>query len=277
MWTQRALHAAKIAAATAVGLPLWMYLRQERLLFERCTLSAEEAARIRGEHGYAEELRFEARDGTRLHGWLVRPRIEAPCPLLIYYGGNNEEVSACIAHQRSLGDRALLLVNYRGYGLSLGRPSEAALLDDALLVHDAVAARRDVDARRISVMGRSLGSGVAVHVAARRPVRRVVLVTPYDSIVHVAQRRYPYVPVRPLLKHRFDSLSRAAAIRQPALFITATSDEVIPALHSRILHDAWGGPKTWLQLPGTDHANIADHAGYWPAITDFLGAGAAPD
>lgn len=277
MWTQRALQAAKMAAATAVGLPLWMYLRQERLLFERSTLSSEDAARIRGEHGHAEELRFTARDGTRLHGWLVRPRVAAPCPLLIYYGGNNEEVSSYIAQQQALGDCALLLMNYRGYGLSLGRPSEAALLDDALLVHDAVAARGDLDAWRISVMGRSLGSGVAVHVAARRAVGRVVLVTPYDSIVHLAQRRYPYVPVRTLLKHPFDSLSRAAAIRQPALFITATNDEVIPALHSRILHDAWGGPKTWLQLPGTDHANIADHAGYWPAIMTFLGTGAVRD
>ncbi|MCG3202841.1 MAG: hypothetical protein NFCOHLIN_02727 [Gammaproteobacteria bacterium] len=277
MWTQRALHAAKLAAATAVGLPLWMYLRQERLLFERTPLSTEAAARIRGEHDHATELHLEARDGTRLHGWLVRPRIEAPCPLLIYYGGNSEEVSSYIAQQQALGDRALLLMNYRGYGLSHGRPSEAALLNDALLIHDAVATRGDVDARRISVMGRSLGSGVAVHVAARRPVRRVVLVTPFDSIVHVAERRYPYVPVRTLLKHPFDSLAHASAIRQPALFITATNDEVIPALHSRILHDAWGGPKRWLQLPGTDHASVAEHAGYWPAITTFLDTVPVPD
>jgi pimeloyl-ACP methyl ester carboxylesterase len=253
-----------------------MYLRQDRLLFERSTLSAEEAARVRSEHGHAEELQFTARDGTPLHGWMVRPRTGTPCPLLIYYGGNNEELSAYIAHQPALGACALLLVNYRGYGLSLGRPSEAALLDDALLIHDAVRARGDVDAGQVSVMGRSLGSGVAVHVAARRPVSRVVLITPYDSVVHVAQKRYPYVPVRPLLKHPFDSLSRAAAVQRPALFITAANDKVIPALHSRILHDAWGGPKTWLQLPDTDHANIAEHADYWRAVADFLTTPSTP-
>ena len=116
--------------------------------------------------GYiVEPLAIVHRDSVELRGWLVRPTL-APAPLLIYYGGNAEEVSWLIAMAPRYGNRAIALMNYRGYGESGGRPSETALLADALAVFDKLNGRADIDAARVAVMGRSLGSGVAVHVVS---------------------------------------------------------------------------------------------------------------
>ncbi|MGH8480983.1 MAG: alpha/beta hydrolase [Nevskiaceae bacterium] len=144
---------------------------------------------------------------------------------LIYFGGNAEDVGMNFApFATALPGRALYLVNYRGYGGSSGSPSERALFDDALAVYDQVQARHPA----VAVAGRSLGSGVAVHLASRRPVSRLVLVTPFDSIENVAAGIYPFLPVRLLLLDKFDSASRVAAVRAPTLVVIAERDEVIP-------------------------------------------------
>src|SRR5262247_2075447 len=145
-----------------------------------------------------EPLSVERPGGVKLRGWLVKPPVE-PAPLLLYFGGNAEEVSWQIAVANRLGGRAVALVNYRGYGQSTGAPSEPALLADAIAVHDALVQRPDIDSDRVAIMGRSLGTGVAVHLAANRPVERVVLVSPYDSIAAVATAHFPAALVRMVL------------------------------------------------------------------------------
>ena len=111
----------------------------------------------------------------------------------------------------------LLLMNYRGYGLSEGAPSEAALFADALAIFDAMAKRPAIDPARIGAIGRSLGSAVAVHLAAHRPVRAVALVTPFDNMAGVGRHHYPLLPVRALLRQRFDSMQHASRLRQALL------------------------------------------------------------
>jgi uncharacterized protein len=250
------------------GLPL--YLFQERLLFPRHTLRTEDGFEIARQHPQAEAIRIDVGDRASLRGWLVRPAATAPTPLLIYFPGNADDVSEYIGQQQRLGEHALLLMNYRGYGHSSGKPSERALLEDSLRIFDAMSARDDIDGRRIAVLGRSLGSGVAVYLAAQRPVSKVILTTPYDSIAAVAQARYPHIPIRSLLRHQFDSLSRVSKARQPALFLVADSDDVIPTRHATTLYDSWQPAKTWLMLPGTNHADIVDHPRYWQSIARFL-------
>ena len=117
-------------------------------------------------------------------------------PTVIYFGGNAEEVSWTLAERRWPRDVTLVAVNYRGYGRSGGAPGEPELKADALAIHDAVAARTDVDPRRIVVFGRSLGTAVAVHVAAARPVAGVVLASPFASLVAIGKvHGYPWLPV----------------------------------------------------------------------------------
>ena len=274
-----------IAVLVVIGLSAFLYFWQDRMIFYPVPTPANLP---RPASGSVEELALRTVDGERLVAWLVRParggggfgaaralRTAQRIPLVIYFGGNAEDVSGMIESSGSFAGYALLLVNYRGYGPSTGKPGESALFSDALAWFDLVAARADIDPQTIVAMGRSLGTGVAVHLAASRKVKGVVLVSPYDSVRSVAQSVYPFFPVGLLLKHPFDSLSRAAAIRAPLLCIAAQDDGIIPQAHSRRLYDAWGAPdKIWRALPG-DHNNLSDQETYWVEIAGFLGGLAA--
>jgi uncharacterized protein len=165
---------------------------------------------------------------------------------------------------------ATLLVNYRGYGLSSGRPSEAALYGDALAIYDRAVQRPDIDGHHVIVIGRSLGTGVATYVASRRQVAGVVLVSPYDSMVRVAHGVYPFLPVGLLLRHRFESDQRAPSIHAPLLALAAEQDTLIPLERSRRLVEKWAGPSRLQVLAGVDHNTIAAHPSYWPLISDFI-------
>ncbi len=257
-----------LGAVIVLGVPGAMYLLQDSLLFlPQPYVGAPPAARA----GRAvEDLAYEAPDGVRLRGWLVHRAAPAGrAPLVVYYGGNAEEVS-WQATEPWPPDWTLALVNYRGYGASEGKPSERDFYADALAVIDALALRPDVDPERIVLVGRSLGTGVATHVAAHRPVAGVVLISPYDSMIEVGRRHYPWLPVGLLLRHPFDARSAAPEIRAPLLAIAGSRDFIIPTVHSRRLFDAWGGPKVWVELPGADHNDLGSWPAFWKAIDAFL-------
>ena len=266
------LGAAFAGLAGFAGLCAVLYLVQEQLIFLRQPLSSGARHALRETPGVI-EIELAAKGGERLHGWLRHGGGDAPAPgLLVYFGGNAEEASAQVRDAAALAPWSLAAFNYRGYGLSEGRPSEAALTEDALVVHDRLAAREDVDPDRIVAFGRSLGSGVAVQLAAARPVRGVVLVSPFDSLRSMARRHYPFLPTSLLLRHPFDSLARAPAIEAPLLVLAGDRDRIVPPARSRRLFDAWRGPKRWVLLSGADHNGIHAHPGYWPAIREFLGS-----
>jgi len=263
--------ALKFAAALAVGLPLFLYFAQDRLIFFRQPLADARRAEIARRFPAASEVSLSAADGTRLHAWHVR----ASGPLVLYFGGNAEEVSWML---EVVGDPekgetpgvAWLLVDYRGYGASEGSPSERALVADALAFYDRAASLPGVEAGRIAAFGRSLGSGVAVALAAKRALRAVVLVSPFDSLAAVGKRHYPYLPVNWMLKHRFDSASLAPTLGTPLLCLAAARDDIIPPVHAERLFAAWGGPKRWVLLPGADHNGTDASPQFWPAIRAFL-------
>ena len=252
-----------VGAVLLFGVPATMYLAQDSLLFFPQPLVAPPRA-VRP----VEALEFEREEDVKLRGWFVKAA-GARAPLIIFYGGNAEELSWQMTEPWP-ADWSLALLNYRGYGESDGNPSEAALLGDALVVFDALARRPDVDTGRIVLVGRSLGSGVAVHVAAERPVAAVVLISPYESMTAVARRHYPWLPVGLLLKHPFDSASRAPRIQAPLLAIAGGRDRIIPPAHSRKLVEVWGGPKRFVELGEADHNDISGAPKYWPAIDGFL-------
>jgi uncharacterized protein len=220
--------------------------------------------------GWSVEPVTLARPGDiELSGWLVKPA-GPPAPLLLYFGGNAEEVSWQIASANRVGRWAVALVNYRGYGKSSGKPAEAALKDDGVALYDALVARSDVDSGTVAVMGRSLGAGIAVHVAAHRPVDRVVLISPYDSIAAVAAHHFPAALVRAVLVDRYDAAALAPSIRAPMIAIAAGRDNTIPVENSRRLHAVWGGPKQWLELPRAGHNDLQEYPEYWRSIEAFL-------
>ena len=252
-----------IIAVVVIGFPLLMYLAQDSLIFFPQPRTSAQRERIVSQRPTVESLFMDAADGTRLHAWHVKGD-----PLIIYFGGNAEEVSWMLeeAARRTPG-LGWLLVDYRGYGSSGGSPSEAALVADALRWHDDMKNQY----QKIHVFGRSLGSGVAVQLAAQRPVAGVILVAPFDSLVEVGKHHYPFLPVNWMLRHRFDSVAVAPKIAAPLLCIVAAGDEIIPAVHSKRLYDAWGGEKRWVGLEGAGHNSTDDAANYWSSIRKFLG------
>lgn len=255
----------KLSLAVAIGFPLLMYLVQDSLIFHPQPLPEARRAAISQRSASIESVFTDAADGTRLHAWHVKG---APgSPLVMYFGGNAEEVSWMLddAARRAPGV-GWLLVDYRGYGASGGSPSEAALNSDALQWYDHVAKGQ----QSIYVFGRSLGSGVAVALAAERPLAGVILATPFDSLAAVAKRYYWYLPVDWMLKHRFDSIALAPNLKQPLLCLISARDEVIPPVHGERLCDAWAGVKRKIVLEDAGHNTTDAHPMFWPSIREFL-------
>jgi pimeloyl-ACP methyl ester carboxylesterase len=207
-------------------------------------------------------------DGTTLRGWEVNPGRDRA---LVYYGGNGEGLEWLVPELgQLLPDHTSYLIAYRGYGASEGTPSEPVLISDALAVFDRVAARHPAVA--VDVVGRSLGSGVAIQVAVRRPVERLVLVTPFDSLVATAADLFPRLPVRHLLNERWDSAAVAHRIRARTLVVRAGRDAVVwPARTDRLV-EVLPEDTEVLDLPNAEHATLHEDPAYWPAIADFLGA-----
>ena len=249
----------------AIGALVW--LAQERLMF----FPRPALGRAGPPPGWQiEEVKIAARDGTALAGVLVRPST-ARGPLVIYFGGNAEEVteSASTVHE-TYGERPVLLVNYRGYGASAGSPGEKAIVADAVEIFDWATRRSDVDPARVAVHGRSLGSGVAVQLAAARPARCVVLTSPFASALDVARGAYPWLPVALLMRHPFDSLAHARSLTMPALVLIGTRDNTIAPEQSERLAAAWAGPVERVRLEGFGHNDLALHPAYHATIRAFL-------
>jgi len=187
---------------------------------------------------------------------------------LIYFGGNAEDVSRNLPEfTEAFPDYAVYLLNYRGFGGSGGSPSEAAIAEDALALFDQVYTSHP----QVSLIGRSLGSGVAVRLASQRPVQQLILVTPYNSLEEIAARQYPWVPVQWLLKDRFESGKYAAHIRVPTLLLAASDDEVIPrASTQRLLENFPQGVAVLRVVPDSGHNSISDRAQYLQWMKDVL-------
>jgi pimeloyl-ACP methyl ester carboxylesterase len=204
-------------------------------------------------------------DGAELS---ISTRAHAGPKALIYFGGNAEDVSANLASfSKAFPDRALYLMHYRGYGGSTGTSTEALLHSDALALFERV--RRDHP--DIALMGRSLGTAIALRLAASRPATSLVLVTPYDSIAAVAAGQFRLFPVRWLLTDKFDAIRDAPAVRVPTLILQAERDEVIPGRHTELLGAAFTkGIASRVVIRGVGHNDISGNPEYLDAIRAAL-------
>ena len=187
---------------------------------------------------------------------------------VIYFGGNAENVLYNAEDlTAALPAYSIYLVNYRGYGGSSGTPSEAALYHDALNIFDHLQSRHQA----ISAIGRSLGSSVTTYLASQRPLNRIVLATPFASAVALAAEAYPVYPVDLLLQDKYESISFVSRIDEPALFLIAADDLVIPLAHSLRLAKAF--PAEQVQtviIQDSGHNSISGKATYWKSISQFL-------
>lgn len=192
----------------------------------------------------------------------VRPHVGPKA--LIYFGGNAEDVSRNLpSFSQAFPDEAIYLLHYRGFGASSGSPSEEAIARDALDLFDRVYAEHP----QVVVVGRSLGTGVAIRLASQRPATRLILITPYNSLLEIAVRQYPMFPVQWLLKDTFDSGRYATYISVPTLLIMAEHDEVIPrASTERLYRQLTPGVATLKVINGVGHNSISESPEYLKLI-----------
>lgn len=208
--------------------------------------------------------------GHKIQGWAFENPNVKNQKVLVYFGGNAEDVTYNFQDIERFGARKLYFFNYRGYGKSQGKPSQKALYEDGLSIYDYLTSQQGVLAKDILLLGRSLGSAVATYVAAERKVSKVILVTPFDSLKSLAGSLFPWLPVKWLIRHPFPSDFYAKNINTPLLMLVAEQDEVIPNRHSQALFDVWQGEKRWELLKGVGHNDIQLHSSYYSQIAGFV-------
>lgn len=195
----------------------------------------------------------------------VSARSLAGSKAVLYFGGNAEDVAHTVPElAAAFADRAVYALHYRGYAGSTGHPSEAALRSDARALFSMVHERHD----DIVVIGRSLGSGLAIQLAAEEPVTRLVLITPFRSILEIAARVVPFLPVSLLLRDPYESWRYAPHVPCPTTIIAASHDQLVPAVDTRRLFEEFPpGVARFVVMEGTDHNSVSFAPKFWESLT----------
>lgn len=215
----------------------------------------------------AEEVVLDTADGERVIAWHVPPRGDKP--VVVYFHGNGASLAVRGARFNTLtrDGTGLLALSYRGFGGSSGHPSEAGLLRDAAAGYQFAAARYKPE--RIVLWGESLGTAVAIAVAAERPVARIILESPFTSAADIAASTYFFVPVRLLMKDQFHSDERIGRVTAPILVMHGDRDDVVPIRFGERLYALIRSPKRFVRLSGANH-NDHDQFGAMEAVRSFL-------
>src|SRR5260370_34240102 len=215
----------------------------------------------------AEEVFLQTADGEKVIAWHVPPRGDKP--LVLYFHGNGGALSWRADRFRALiaDGTGLVALSYRGYGGSSGSPSEAGLIRDGEAVYEFAAARYQT--ARLALWGESLGTGVAVALAATHPVAAIILDAPFTSAAAVGAAHYPFLPVRWLIKDPFYSDRRILDVHAPVLVLQGARDDVVPTALGEQLFALIPGPKQFLRFPDAGH-NDLDRYGAVQAVPEFL-------
>jgi alpha/beta superfamily hydrolase len=215
--------------------------------------------------------------GGMVRGYVYHPQGEAALQdLFIYFAGRGEDVRATAQTLHWLpAGFGFAAVNYRGVADSQGHPSEVASVKDAIQFANYL--RRALPHARLHVVGRSLGTGVAIQLVARQDFSSLQLVTPYDSMLEVAKRRFPLVPLSLLLRHQFNSLAHCREVAAKTQVLLAEQDDVVLPERSEKLIAAWPTPICVQTIPGSDHHNVMGLEATWLHLIDFALTAVIPE
>ena len=183
-------------------------------------------------------------------------------PFVIYFGGNSDDATRIVLYINGL---EIVAFNYRGFVNSGGKPSEEAIFSDALKIFDKYAKNTDV-----IVVGRSLGTGVATYVASKRDVKGLILITPYDSIVSMGKKMYPYFPIETLSKHKFESVKYMQKVQAPVGLIEVENDETIPKYHFDKLKVEVPNLALHVELKDTTHGDVLRHPDFEKTVKRMI-------
>ena len=262
-----------VVAAVYVLLGLLLYVFQGSMVFLAGLPGRTLDATPREIGLEFEDVHIDTADGERLHGWFVpaSPNSESgPRGVLLFFHGNAGNISHRlesieIFHRLGLD---VLIVDYRGYGQSTGRPSEGGTYRDARAAWDHLVDGRGIAPDRIVVFGRSLGGAVGAWLASQLPSdaapAAVIVESSFTSGVDMARRLYPVYPARLLTRLKYPVRDYVARLSAPLLVVHSHDDEIVPFAMGRALYDAAPGPKTFLELRG-DH-----NSGFWISRDNYV-------
>ena len=255
---------AVIALCLYAALAMTIYFAQRSLMYFPDPVHVLPAAAGLPE---AEEVPLIAADGVRIAAWHVPPRDGKP--VILYFHGNGGALRFRVERFRRLiaDGIGLLALEYRGYGGLAGSPSEAGLIADAQAAYRFAAAR--YPAQQPVLWGESLGSGIAVAIAAERPVGRVILEAPFTSAVAVGAQHYWYLPVSLLMKDKFRSDTRIGKVTAPVMIMHGVHDQVVPYAMGEKLFDFANQPKHFVRFLDGGHEDL-DANGALDAVGRFL-------
>ena len=219
----------------------------------------------------ADDVTFQSADGTKLHGWFwdhPQPRAH-----VLFCHGNGEHVGYLGPGMQWLSQRlqvSIFAIDYRGYGKSDGKPFEAGLLQDGEAAQTWLAERAGIEPQDVVLYGRSLGGGIAVHLASTVGTRALITERTFHSMVDIGAGHYPFLPVRMLMRNRYLSAEKITNYSGPLLHLHGTTDRVVPLSSGRTLYDACPSEnKRFLEIPGMGHNDPAP-AEFYEAISELL-------
>jgi fermentation-respiration switch protein FrsA (DUF1100 family) len=241
-----------------------LYLEQDRLLYPA---AGQPVAQVTADVAGFETLSLATPDGERLVAWWKPP--EAGKTTILYLPGNDDPHNTRRERAKVLGatGHGVLMLAYRGYWGSTGRPTEAGLNTDARTAYTWLADR--VLPARIVLFGESLGSGVAVRLATEVAAAGLILDAPYTTTAAVAADRYPFVPVRWLMRDQYRSIDIIGEVKMPLLVLHGSADQDIPIQYGEELYRAATAPKRFVRIEGAGHTTLLAPGGL-PAIEAFL-------
>ncbi|NOX15326.1 MAG: alpha/beta hydrolase [Epsilonproteobacteria bacterium] len=225
---------------------IYFYLTQDSKIFNVLAIEKKASFKLKN----SKEIKLKVANHVVLDG-IYKKSDKKDAPLLIYFGGNADDATRFLLHIKSLEDFNVVVFNYRGYLKSTGKPSEKNLFNDALKIYDTFAKNQ-----KVIIIGRSLGSGVAIYLASKRKALGVVLITPYDSIASLAKHKYPFLPIDLLLKYKFQSIKYVKNIDSPISIIEVEDDKTVPNKNTSRLSKKIKNLALKIELKNTTHADV---------------------
>lgn len=250
------------------GVLLVIAFFENRLVYRPCTAGQDWQP---APHPDIQDVALRTAGGIELHAWWL-PRADTDDTLLFLHGnaGNLSHRGGSILKLREILRSGVLIVDYPGYGKSAGSPSETGCYQAADAGYDFLTATQGKPGERMLLYGGSLGGAVAVDLASRRPHRALILAKTFTSAPDVGARMLPWLPVRWLMRNRFDNLGKIASCPRPIFFAHGDTDEVVPFALGKRLYAAAPEPKELLVLPGHGH-NEPLPPEFFAALKGFLG------
>lgn len=265
-----------LLALLVVLYAVWPMVARSIAFMPRVIPADRQAPAHWGMGGEAEEVRFSAADGVRLHGWWFQARKPGVCSgTVIYFHGNKGNLLSRTRVAQSLAADGfhVLLIDYRGYGASEGSPSEAGMYRDATAAYRVVRERKQIEASRVILVGHSIGAAVAAELAGREEVAGLVLLSPFSSFPEATRARIPWLPDRVASWGgiRFPTVEHVARVAPPVLALRGDRDRFTQRADALRVFESVPGAKRWVDVVGVGHNDIATSPQFAAEFRRFAG------